>query len=62
MARVADVVGEAKRAGLVAAEVEPLRYFAGLVFITRRPIEPLNSELPDQSEWALQIYLKGLRP
>lgn len=52
----------AKQDGLLDPAVGPEQLFIGLAAITR----PLPAEVlelvPDQPEWLIQIYLRGLRP
>lgn len=56
------VVAEARRAGLVAPGVTGARFLSGLLSVTRPPAGELLDRRPDQRDWLLDVYLRGLRP
>lgn len=62
LAHVETVLAAAREAGLLRADVTAERFTLSLAAITRPLPEPALRHLPDEGEWLVDLYLRGLRP
>lgn len=61
LAAVDALLLRAKASGLVAEEIEPERFLAGLAAIGRPLAPEIQQRLPGQAQWLVGVYLRGLR-
>ena len=60
-AAVDTLLLRAKASGLVADEIEPDRFLAGLAAVGRPLAPEIGQRLPGQAQWLVGVYLRGLR-
>jgi AcrR family transcriptional regulator len=61
LAALDTVLRQARRAGLVRADVTATRFQLGLATITR-PLPPVDLDVDDVERWLVEVFLRGLRP
>jgi AcrR family transcriptional regulator len=60
--RYADLLRTAASFGLVNGDVAPWRFHLGLAAIALAPPDRVDQFAPGQSDWMIDVFLKGLRP
>ena len=55
-------VAMAAEAGLVGEDLTARHYFMGLLTLTRPLTSDVLDRFPEQNDWLLDVYLRGLRP
>lgn len=62
LAAVQQILDEAKRAGLVRADLTAIQFQLGIASITRPLPDVAVPDLAEHEAWLIEIYLRGLRP
>lgn len=57
-----DLANNAKKHGLLADDIDPLRFFIGFAIISRELPIPAQRVFPDYEDWMIRTYLKGIKP
>lgn len=60
VARIDEVIDQARAAGLVRPDLTAVRFMLGLAAVTRPQPQVRLPELTDQEQWMLEVYLDGL--
>jgi len=62
LGRVEELLDAGRAAGLVREGVDAERFVVSLAAVTRPLPQPAARKLPDEHEWLVEMFLRGLRP